>query len=234
MHHYWAVKFEVEGWLANFRAATSVTTQTTHTIPPKSAMLGFLFAKIGKGRYFYGSWPETYKEYMNKVKFAVSFNNKKKVSFFDYVLYINADSKDLKPTFIEYLIWPKYTFIYLLPTDDQYLGINNKDAILNHELFKVSLGSNEAPAHIIDAKEIKVEEIEAEKIETKFILESKLVKESKSSISNNFIKEYIPISLPNQNFIVSEFIIPFGEKLSFELKEKNKIYRYDDNEFMVI
>jgi CRISPR-associated protein Cas5 subtype I-B len=236
---YWAVEFEVEGWLASFREATAVTTQTTHTIPPKSALLGFLFAKIGIGRsYFRDSWPDIYKEYIKKVNVAVAFNNKKKVSFFDYVLYLNAGGKgELKPTFIEYLVWPKYTFIYLLPEEDKYFGKQNKEAILNNEMFKVSLGSNEAPAQIRSAREIRVNEKEAEKINTKFIIESRFVDSIDATSFNNsisFIKEYVPLSSPNENFNVSEFIVPIGDKMSLNLKSMMKVYIRGENEFIVI
>jgi CRISPR-associated Cas5-like protein len=236
---YWAVEFEVEGWLASFREATAVSTQTTHSIPPKSALLGFLFAKIGIGRsYIRDSWPDMYKEYIKKINVAVAFNNKKKVSFFDYVLYANAGGKgELKPTFVEYLVWPKYTFIYLLPEEDEYLGKQNKGAILNNELFKVSLGSNEAPAQIIRAREIKINEKEAEKINTKFIVNKEFVDKLDTTSPTNsvsFINEYLPLSLPNEIFNVSEFIVPIGNKISLNLKSAKKIYSYDENEFMVI
>ncbi len=239
---YWAVEMKISGWLAQFRQHATVTTQLTHILPPKSTVLGFLFAKRGIMRLSYNNKKSReelinfYSHYMDKIQIAAAYSSKVLSTYMDYVDYLIEYQQ--KPTNIEYLIMPEYRFIYLLPEDDKYFGIAQKEDILNKEFFKIHLGKNEALANEVLAREISVNEISEKEISTNFAIREDFIRYiDLSQYLENLKIEDLPITALYKQGGLSKkkYVVPIGEEpITVSLNEGVKAYAAGSEKFVVM
>lgn len=235
MGDLWAVRLDLEGWLAQFRHYSTTTTQLTYAIPPKSSLIGLLCAKIGLMREDYSKWPKEYLGYMQKVKVAISCKSKPR-KYIDYVLYKNKDKEvGPKPTNIEYISLPNYSIVYLLPEDDEIFGLANKKAVLTYELFKSYLGNNECPVSI-KTTEISCTERKLKELETSFAIPKKIIESLDYEDVSKILIEAVPLTPPEEVGFKppEELVIPLGTSVKARLKEETTVYESDGQSFVVI
>ncbi|MEM4360579.1 MAG: CRISPR-associated protein Cas5 [Candidatus Anstonellaceae archaeon] len=243
---YWFLKFKISGWLAQFRDPFTLTTKLTLEVPPKSTILGMIFAKIGllKIKEDDKDLQNLYNQYRERFFVAIAYKNKKVVKYIDYINY-NSNEMKTKPTNVEYLINPEFEIICFFPKEDRYLSEERKKEIIKNEFFKTYFGSNECPAYIEEAKEIEVtkEKIPLEKkFRSEFIF---LTKGMEDKIEPNDKKEkffyttYLK-SFPRDKEHKREIcLVPLGEKVEFRVIGKEvELYYYKEmeekNYFMVL
>jgi len=234
---------DVEGWLAQFRVHSTITTQLTHLIPSKSTIIGFLLAKLGLARLNYANWPtNVYQKLLardNGITVGIALRNKSITKFIDYNLYYLGGEKS-NPTRVEYIVNPKYTFVYSVPNNLTLAGKNLVNILSNEkqEIFKTYLGINECPTVITKTMTLSDTDIKSEErdvIDTRFIIPKRFVDsiESKEKQRPSLEEAILPVTPPpisgtrkdkenKDNY--ETFLVPIGNKVKFRLNKLCKIY----------
>ena len=225
LENYWALFMEVEGWLAQFRVVSAVTTQLSNLLPSKSALIGMLLAKAGVMRLRYDVWPKVYEDLIKKVKVGISVNatfNR----FQDFVLFKEkgeSDGQYRTPTQIEYLVLPRFSFVFLLPKDDPFLGWTMKERLLSQELFKVVLGSNECPASLTRVEVFDVNVVKKASIRTRFAVPNTKVESVNVGDLHKVLFTEFLVSPPNAQYQVFERLILPREEVEVSLKSDSLV-----------
>lgn len=222
---------ETEGWLAQFRVHSTITTQLTHIVPPRSTVLGLFFAKLGLLKD-YSKWPtEKYNEYLEKekVKIGIAYNRERVNKFIDYNLYYLGETKS-NPTEVEYIVDPSYYFVLLYDDEDPLLSKLEPDG----EVFKTYLGINECPVVINKCEFVNYKEISKDRVKTRFVIPKEIVdsiRPSEGNIRPNIEVETLPFFAPPINSpdyknkqAVIELYVPIGNEVDFQLKQPHSIY----------
>lgn len=258
--NYYLLRLEVEGWISQFRSPPTITTQLSYLLPPKSTMIGFLLAKLGYMRSYREHWElhNIYKKLMEKIYVGVAFNygpNEQIRKYIDYVLYREKDGKQ-KPTQIEYVVRPRYIFLYYLPEeniviDNVSIDFTDRERVKNDEIFKTYLGINECPA-IITKKEIfdieplgnNLNEI---RINTRFAIPETY--NGQESVSLYYTENSIPIIEKTQLLLTPPpltdnldqdskyvtFYVPINSPITVNLPTRSlDIMKYSDNRKLII
>jgi CRISPR-associated protein Cas5 subtype I-B len=241
LDQFWYIKMKVSGWLAQFRDPYTLTSKLTIEIPAKSMLLGLLFAKIGLIKFSEGKEiKDLYSSYKNKTFFAIAYENKKVVKYFDYVNYINKEFGQ-KPTRIEYLVNPKFEILCILPKEDKYFGEDNKTELINYEFFKPYLGSNECPATIDSIKETKIFAKKVLDFESKFVFLADFMHKNNIEIKDKQYKNYVfgtfLTSFPGEEKHTRDIcLVPLSYNLKLKSKEDITLFyekEEENNYFMV-
>ncbi len=234
----WAIRLDVEGWLAQFRPPSSITSQTTALLPSKTTLLGLLFAKIGMIRKYDKRFVGAYEEYNKKIKIGIRYKRNNFSKYFDQVTFREISSRTGlmpgSPTKVEYLVLPRYEIIYLLPDDDLILGLKNREAILNNEIFKTYLGKNEALTSILSCEEIKLNKEENKTISTSFVFDTEKSIISYGDLSKVAFDTIFYSAPSEEKKKILKVGIPIGKKVSLKLKDGAEVYSYNNESFMVV
>jgi CRISPR-associated Cas5-like protein len=220
---------DTEGWLAQFRVHSTITTQLTHIVPPRSTVLGLFFAKLGLLKD-YSRWPtEKYNEYLEKVKIGIAYNRKRIKKFIDYNLYYLGKTNP-NPTEVEYIVDPSYYFILLYDDEDPLLSRLEP----NKEVFKIYFGINECPVVINRCQFVNYKEKSKGIVKTRFVIPKEVVDSIRLNESDkkpNIEFETIPYFAPPINYhdykdkkAVIDLYVPLGNEVEFQLKQQYSIY----------
>ena len=233
----WGLKLTISAWLAQFRQPSAVTTQLSYILPSKTSLIGLLLAKAGYGRLYYNKMPEEYIHLNKAIKIAISYSKKSVVKYMEYVTLRNMNKKlERKPTKVEYVVLPKYEVIYLLPKDNDIVGEQNKEKLLNNEIFKTYLGSNESLVTIESSKEISLQKVGSQPtITTRFTVPVKFVKALPEEYINKIIPTKLLVSAP------AEFekkhcnvIVPIGEPIKVDLIKDVELLRMSSSNELIV
>ncbi len=225
---YFCLGMDLEGWIGHFRTASSVTTQTTRLLPSKSAAIGMLLAKTGIIRTDYQSgFPKEYVDLLKDIKVGMAFTHHSAEKFVDYVSFRKKNFQQ-KPIKIEYLVFPKYSLVFLIPRDNAFLGEQALEQLLDpsFEHFKLCAGVNECPLSIQDISLIEsCSPIDSPKqLTTRFALPKDVIASLavKDALSLAYTDVYLspPPSSKEHKLDARIFAVPLGKKLHFTIKKE--------------
>ena len=230
------IKMRVSGYMASYRVLGAITTQSTYSVPPRTALIGMLAAMIGvwknpeEKRIFQRS--EMYNTINSNVEVALKVKMSDIHKYVDYVNYRKKD-KSIKPTLVEFITNPKYDIIYWSKNNE----INNLVLSIKgkREFFKATLGNNEYPAVIESVREVEVSKLKKDRILTEYVTDSSMITRIVSG--ENYIVEKLPrkIEVDERGKVKlesREYIVPLNTKIEVNLRDKHSVYKVGDGYFV--